>query len=101
MINFEFIGTVDGSTEAEIIKKDNRYYCLDGWNGECYYDCCEIEKPFYTGYGHNIVPVNAETLTFTPIHRYQAEDIDLDMINESSDDWDNAVEVVDYDIRES
>lgn len=98
MKKYKHIGSIDGEGCSEIIKKDNTYFALTDWNGEKWLNCFEIEEPFFNGYGYNVIAVNDEELTFIPIYRYQNENIDLDELEEDGEEWDEAVEVVDYDI---
>ena len=43
--------------------------------------------------------VKKDGLVFKPVYRFEVEDIDLDQIEENSDEWFKAVEVVDFEER--
>lgn len=95
---FEEIGCLGGNSNIEIIEYRHRYYCLDGWNGEKYTNCWECEKPFSICGKYVAEPKDNEEYTFTPIYKFQIENIDLDTLEENSDEWLNAIEIIDFDI---
>lgn len=68
---------------------DGRRVAMDGWNGEVYGDCWEVGGEYDT-------KVKKDGLVFKPVHRFEVENIDLDEIEENSDEWENALEIVDF-----
>lgn len=68
---------------------DGRRVAMDGWNGEVYGDCWEVG-------GEQDMDVKQDGLVFKPVHRFEVENIDLDEIEENSDEWENALEIVDF-----
>ena len=61
-------GTVSG-TGVEIVELANgKRYALSGWNGEKYYDACEVDK-----YGNAVNP-QAPALTIVPVYNQVADD---------------------------
>ena len=71
---------------------DGRRVAMNDWNGEEYSDCWET-------CGENDMKVKKDGLVFKPVYRFEVEDIDLDQIEENSDEWFKAVEVVDFEER--
>lgn len=96
---FEEFGCLESNPNIEIIEYKNKFYCLSGWNGERYFDCWECDKPFWFNGKYSANQKSNEKYTFTPIYNYQIENIDLETIEENSDEWLNAVEIVDFDIQ--
>lgn len=79
------------SNSVEIVEmEDGRHIALDGWNGEQYTDCWQVG-------GENDMDIVKDGMTFKPVYRFQAEELDLDSIEEDSDEWDRAMEVVDFE----
>lgn len=74
---------------------NGHYYAADGWNGEEYLDSWECEDFKYnTGYG--VKP--GTDCTLRPIYAFQANGIDLDSLDESSQEFEDAIQIVDFDI---
>lgn len=76
----------------DIYQVNSRCYVLNGWNGEWWLSCWEVAPD-------DLYEIIGSDIQIRPIYRYEAEDIDLDKIDEESDDWDHAVELVDLDIH--
>ncbi len=91
MKKYEEYGNWWNDYKTELIKKDNRIFALNGWNGEEYIDCWECKDEF------DILNEN-ERYCIKPIYKFQEEKIDLSLIEEDSEEWFDALEVVDYDI---
>lgn len=98
MKTFEEVGTLCGHSSVDIIKMNDKYYCLSEWNGEQYNTCWEIENPTYNGYGYNAVAIDGKEYRFVPVYRWQADNINLDELEEYGEEWDKAIEVVDFNI---
>lgn len=76
----------------DIYQVNSHCYVLNGWNGEWWLSCWEVAPD-------DLYEIIGSDIQIRPIYRYEAEDIDLDKIDEESDDWDHAVELVDLDIH--
>ena len=50
------------------------------WNGEKY-----------------IIEKNGREFEYKPVYRYELENIDLDTLEENSDEWENAVQIVGFE----
>lgn len=90
--NFEEIGVLKNS-DIEIVKLSNgKKYALNGWNGEEYLECFEVDE-FNCSIG------DSPDVTLKPVHRYELIDnFDFDEVEENSEEWYLAVEIVDYEI---
>lgn len=71
------------------------YYAADGWNGEEYLGSWECSE-FKHGTGYGVVPGSGCTLR--PVYAWQADGIDLDLLDESSADFEDAIQIVGFDI---
>ena len=80
-----------GWPDIHIVEIDGVLYALSGWNGEKYTDCWECLD--------QCTPVEGSSYTLTPVYRFEVENIDLDTIEENSDEWDKAIEIVDYRVE--
>lgn len=40
-----------------------------------------------------------ENYCLRPIHRFEVEEIDLEELEENSPEWDRAVEIIDYEVK--
>ena len=76
--------------DIDIASIDGELFALHGWNGEKWTDCWKcIDR--YTAAGDCRYEVR-------PVYRFEAEDIELDTLEEGSDEWDRAIEIVDYTV---
>ena len=78
--------------DQDIYQVNGRCYVVDGWNGEQWNACWEVAPDDL----HDII---SQDIVIRPVYRFEAEDIDLGKVEENSDAWDHAVELVDLDIR--
>ena len=78
--------------DQDIYQVNGRCYVVDGWNGEQWISCWEVAPDDL----HDII---SRDIVIRPVYRFEAEGIDLDKVEENSDAWDHAVELVDLDIR--
>ena len=62
------------------------HYYLDSW------ECSEFKH----GTGYGVVPGSGCTLR--PVYAWQADGIDLDLLDESSADFEDAIQIVGFDI---
>lgn len=76
----------------EMVEVDGGVYALYGWNGEEYTDCWKCVDEW------TVDPEEPGKFYAKPICRFQAEGIELDSLEEGSDEWEDACEIVDYDI---
>jgi hypothetical protein len=74
------------ATNARHVGENYDYELSDGtllhvseWNGEAY-----------------TVKADGREITYRPVYRYQAEQIDLGSIEENSPEWDAAVEIIGF-----
>lgn len=87
--------------------EQGKYIALwnDDWNGEIY------SKGYYTDEDEifnenttisyenaksNLVTNGSNSCEFIPIYRYEEENIDINELEENSDEWLHAVEIVDF-----
>lgn len=77
----------------ELVEVDGAMYALHGWNGEKYTDCWKCADEW------TVDPEEPGRFTAKPIYRFMLEGIDLDKLEENSEEWENAVEIVDYDME--
>lgn len=76
---------------VELVNIKGQVYALYGWNGEVYGDCwlC-IDQ---------LTPAPEDKCyTIRPVHRFERDGIDINALEENSQEWDRAVEVVDYEL---
>lgn len=74
---------------------NGHYYAASGWNGEEYLDSWECADFKYdTGCG--VKP--GTDCTLRPVYAFQADGIDLDSLDESSQEFEDAIQIVDFDI---
>lgn len=77
----------------KMMEIDGCAYALSGWNGEKFLNCWKCLDEW------TVDPNEPGRFVATPVYRFQVEGIDLDELEENSKEWENAVEIVDYDIR--
>lgn len=71
---------------------DTRCYVMNGWDGEMWTDCLEVSPDDL----HKII---RHDIVLCPVYRFEAENIDLSKVEEGSDAWDRAHELVDLNLR--
>ena len=76
----------------KMMEIDGDIYALSGWNGEKVLDCWTCLDEW------TVDPNEPGRFVATPVYRFQEEGIDLETLEENSEEWQNAVEIVDYDI---
>lgn len=76
----------------KMMEIDGDIYALSGWNGEKFLDCWKCLDEW------TVDPNEPGRFVATPVYRFQEEGIDLETLEENSEEWQNAVEIVDYDI---
>lgn len=89
--SIEPIGVWHSDRNIDLIELNGAVFALYGWNGEKYTDCWKCS-------GEYNMTASKESYTLTPVYRYQAAQVDISLIDEDSDTWEKAVEVVDYEI---
>lgn len=77
----------------KMMEIDGGIYALSGWNGEKFLTCWKCRDSW------TVDPNEPGRFVATPVYRFQVEGINLDELEENSEEWENAVEIVDYDIR--
>lgn len=76
----------------EMLKIHGGIYVLSGWNGEKFINCWKCLDEW------TVDPDAPGRFVAKPVYRFELEGIDLDELEENSEEWKNAVKVVDYDI---
>ncbi len=91
----EKIGTWWNSNSIELVRVDGEVYALNGWNSERYLDCWKCSGNFF-------MDASDERYTLRPIYRFEAEGTDLpEETDETLDEWERAVEIVDFDVTKN
>lgn len=92
--NYEECGRYCSNPDVELIRLSNgNVYALYGWNGERFLHCWQVDSKF-------MIDVIKTDITLVPIYRYQLiDDFDFEKIEENSEEWYLATEIVDYEIR--
>lgn len=67
-------------------------YCAAGWNGESYTHAFRVLSRY------DLDPDYPQEVTLRPVYVFEAEGIDLDTIEENSDEWSRATAFADFDI---
>ena len=76
----------------EMVEVDGGIYALSGWNGEKFTNCWKCIDEW------TVDPDEPGRFVATPVYRFQVEEIDLDSLEENSEEWKSAVEIINYDI---
>lgn len=71
---YKVVGNLWNNVEFEIISDGNRYFILDGWNGELYYKCTEC----LDSKGFDLINPKKE-YTFRPMYNKEYEIIGYEM----------------------
>lgn len=74
---------------------NGRYYAADGWNGEEYLDSWEVAE-FKHGTGYGVAPGTGCSLR--PVYAWQADGIDIASLDEASQEFEDAIQIVDFEI---
>lgn len=74
---------------------NGRYYAADGWNGEEYLDSWEVAE-FKHGTGYGVAPGTGCSLR--PVYAWEADNIDIDSLDEASQEFEDAIQIVDFEI---
>lgn len=80
-----------GYEQIDVVEIDGRLFALDGWNGERFLHCWECVHT-------NVAMLDGREYEILPVYRYDVEDIDLDNLEENSEEWERATEVIDYEL---
>lgn len=86
------VGTWWNDRDIQLWKIGPDVYALDGWNGEAYLHCWKCT-------GKGLMDASEQEYEIRPVYRFEAEGIDLDNLEEGSNEWDHACEIVDFNIR--
>lgn len=76
----------------ELVEVDSGIYALSEWNGEKFINCWKCIDEL------TVDPDEPGRFVATPVYRFQVEEIDLDSLEENSEEWESAVEIINYDI---
>lgn len=87
----KYLGKWWNSPDKEIYYIEGKRLVLNNWNGEIYYECFEVAKNLIDIVGNKKYDVK-------PIYYFETEKINLDSLEENSEDWEKAIEIVDYKI---
>lgn len=88
------IGYVRGTSDTDVWEIDGEPYAVGGFNGEKYMRCWKLKYRDGSGF-----PASSDSpdLVLRPIYRFEQENIDISEIEENSQEWDMANEIVDFD----
>lgn len=95
---FKNVGGWWNNRDIELIKFNDGHmhagqvFALHGWNGEEYVKCWECV-------GDRNMDASEEEYCLKPIHRFELENVDLDSVEENSDEWNRQCEFVDFKIE--
>lgn len=78
------------SYDIPVYEIEGKLYAMSGWNGEVYTACWECLDSF--------TDVDNKKYSFKPIYRYEAEGIEIDELDEDSDEFGEALQVVRFDV---
>lgn len=67
-------------------------YCAAGWNGEAYTRAFRVLNRYEVDAEH------PQPVTLRPVYIFQAEGINLDDVEENSDEWNRVTAFADFDI---
>ena len=76
--------------DIPMVEIDGKVYALHGWNGETWLRCWECLDKW--------TEASEKVFEIRPVHRFEAEEINLEMLEENSPEWDYAVEIVEFEI---
>lgn len=76
----------------DVVEIGGRLFALDGWNGERFLHCWECVHT-------NAAMLDGIEYEIRPVYRFDVEDIDLDNIEDDTEEWERAVEIVDYEVE--
>ena len=90
----EPVGYWWNDSRINVYEVGGKYYAASGWNGEKYEDSFEVTRRI----GNEFFDAAGDCV-LSPIYRFEAENLDLDSIEEGTEEWDAAVEIVDYHVE--
>lgn len=76
--------------DVPMVEIDERLFALHGWNGEVWLRCWECLDKW--------TAASEKTFEIRPVYRFEIEEIDFEMLEENSPEWDWAMEIVDFEI---
>lgn len=86
----ELLGYWNNDSRVELYEMaDGRKIAVTDWNGETWGECWEVFPGGSTG----------NSFCGMPVYRFEAENINLDGLEENSPEWCRAVEIVGIDAR--
>lgn len=91
---YKIVGNLWNNLEFEIISDGKRFFILDGWNGEVYCKCTEC----LDSKGLDLKNPEKE-YTFKPVYKYEVENINLNNLEENSDEYSKATEIIGFEER--
>lgn len=80
------------SEDMPIIEAENKLICLYGWNGESWTESFEVLDKYEEAQPRNIYDAR-------PVYRWEEEGIDIDALEEGSDEEAEALEIVDINLK--
>lgn len=89
---YKVVGNLWNNLEFEIISNGKRFFILDGWNGEVYCKCTEC----LDSKGFDLKNPEEEYV-FKPVYKFEIENINLDEIEENSEQWCKATEIIGFE----
>lgn len=84
-MKIKHIGLVKDHTYFDYELEDGMLLHQSEWNGEAYYVKQPKGSPYYP------------EKIYKPVYRYQLEGMDLDAIEENSEEWEKALEIVEFE----
>lgn len=93
-IKIRHIGFFWRDQSIELVEINGTVYALNGWNGEEYTDGWVCYPPYFT-------EASEDSYTLRPVYRFEDEVIDLGSIEEGSEKWEYAVQIVDYKVSKN
>lgn len=78
------------SDGTEVYTIDGKFYALSGWNGEMYTSCWECEDEFTS--------IDSGEYCIRPLYKYRVCEIDIGSLDDSSDEYEDAIKIVGYEI---
>ena len=87
----EPIGTWWNDNDIPLYTINGEVYALSGWNGTIYTDCWHCLGP-------NHIDADKARYTIRPVYRHEVEKINICDLEEGSDAWEDAIQVVAFDV---
>ena len=76
-----------------MVEVDGEIFVLAGWNGEKYTDCWKCKDQW--------TEIDDGEYSLRPVYRFEDEEIDLDSVEENSEEWYKLTEIVDYNVSKN